>query len=303
MKNVLIERFPSLAIDIFQKQLQNLINIKIVVYSGEKFSVNQNIEVLDSLSISKGIDIDECPWLINQTEQEYLSAYEGVFLSILSRYDIYKKAFTTEEMLDHYYRLINFWIYKTKNIDAVFSLDTPHVPSSFALHLVTKFSKIPFIHMDFALVYNKFHFFVCSFKHRMLLVQKEQLTSKTFITAHNNFYNEYNSSPHGVLNKYVEYLENRVERLWWRMLAEDINSSLPISIKSLFKGKIRLRDLRTTELGWKISRKRWDNPSSSFFRPFLFFAKIIDRVKIKLAKTRYRNICKNHKTLDSFIFE
>ncbi len=301
MKKILVERFPSIAIDIFQQQLKNLIDIKIVVYNGEKIAVNQNIELLNSLSISKGIGIDSCPWSIGYIEQRYFSAHEGVFLSILSRYDIYKKAFTTEEMLDHYYRLVNFWINKTKNIDAVFSLDIPHVPSSFALYLVTKFLKIPFIYIDSALVYNKLQYLGCSFKHRMLLAENEQLTAKEFLTAHYDFYTEYNSADQGVVSKYVTYLESRVERLWWSMLVQDINSSLPISIKSIFNGNIKLRGLYTTELGWKISRRRWDDPRSGFLRPFLFFAKLQERIKILFSKIRYRRLCTNHKKLNSYI--
>jgi len=309
MKNILLERFSSEATDIFEQQLRNKVDIKIVVYidgswneDTKKKYLNKSAELLNCFSISKGIDIDNCPWSIGDVEQKYFGAHEGIFLSVLSRYNVYKKAFTTEEMLDHYYRLVNFWINKVKNIDAVFSLDIPHVPSSFALYLVTKFLKIPFIFIDGALVYNKFNSFACSFKHRMLLVQKEQLTAKVFINAHSDFYNKYHSSSQGVVNKYIEFIDNRVERLWWRKILEDVNSSLPISIKSIFHGRIKFRNLYTTELGWKITRRRWDNPKSGFLRPFLILAKIKERIKILSLKNRYRRMCSNHKKLNNYIF-
>ena len=54
MKKVLLERFPPVAINIFQQQLKHLIDIKIVVFqSKQTILTHQNIEFLDSLSVSK----------------------------------------------------------------------------------------------------------------------------------------------------------------------------------------------------------------------------------------------------------
>ncbi len=93
----------------------------------------------------------------------------------------------------------------------------------------------------------------------------------------------------------VSFFPNQTSRLSIGSL------DLPISIKSIFSGSIKLRDLYTNELAWKISRRRWDEPRSGFLRPFLFYAKLQDRIKILSAKKRYRSLCENHKKLNSYI--
>ena len=308
MKNILLERFTYDAFETFKEQHKNKINIKTVVYMDGHWnnenikSSNEDIELLNCFSISKGIGIDNSNWSIGDAELSFFSSHEGIFLSILSRYDVYKKAFTTEEMLDHYYRLVNFWINKLEKINVVFSGDVPHVPSSFSLYLVTKFLKIPFIFIDGALIYNKFVVFVCSFKHRMLLVEQKNITNKAFINAHNDFFKEYLSTSKGIDNKYIEYAKNRVESLWWRQILEDINSSLPFSVKSILYGKIKFRNLYTTELGWKINRRRLDDPKSGFIRPLLLIAKIKERIKILSSRIEYRRMCSNYKKLNKYLF-
>jgi len=67
-----------------------MVTVKIVVYNGDEFPVRAGVEVLNSLSITKSIGIDKYPWLIGSVEMRYLSNYEGIFLSMLSRCDVYK---------------------------------------------------------------------------------------------------------------------------------------------------------------------------------------------------------------------
>ena len=303
MKNILLERFPLEGIKVFERSLKNLVNIKFVVHNEDNFPASDNYEAVSCLSITKGIGVDSYPWLLENIEMRYLSNYEGIFLSLLSRYDVYKNSFTTEEMLEHYYRLVNYYIniIKNKDINIIFSLDIPHVPSSFALYIASKFLKIPFIYLDHALIYNKFQFFGCSFRNRALLVQSQEQQSDEITAAYSSF-KEVNSSGNTYsTSKYVVYLATRVERLWWRMLVEDIHGSLPISIKALFSGELKIRKFYATELGWKTSRRRWDDPKSGFIRPFYFFAKLTDRIKIILARRRYRSLCEDPSTLGKYI--
>jgi hypothetical protein len=301
MKNILLEKFSSSGIEAFERELEGLVDIKLVVFNGESFPVNDNIETLNSLSVTKGIDVDSCPWLLENSEMRYLSNYEGMFLSMLSRYDVYKKAFTSEEKLEHYYRLVNFWINKIKDIDVIFSLDVPHVPSSFALYIASKLLKTPFIYLDFAQVYNRFQFFGCSYRNRSILLESEEKQPEKVIAAYHSFKDAYILNSIDRVSPYIVYIETRVERFWWRKLAEDINSSLPVSLKALFEGKLKIRSFYTTELGWKISRRRWDDPKSGFIRPYLLIAKLIDRIKIHLAKKRYRAICEDSNILGEYI--
>jgi len=302
MKNILLERFTSTGVEIFSRELSNKVIVKIVIYNGEEFSVREGVEIINSLSITKGIGIEESLWLLGNVEMRWLSRYEGVFLSILSRYDIYKKSFTSEEMLEHYYYLVNYWINKIKDIEVIFSLDIPHVPSSFALYIAAKLLKVPHIYLDFSLVYNRYQFFGCSFRNRTMLVEGQGKVSDEIIAAYHDFEDAYKKKSPASVSKYVNYLETRVERLWWRMLVEDINSSLPLSIKALFNGKVKFRNFYTDELGWKISRRRWKDLKSNFSRASLFFAKLSDRIKIISARKRYRKLCEHKNDFGSYIF-
>ena len=301
MKNILLDKFSLSGMKAFERELEGLIDIKLVVLEGEYPSFNNNIEFLNGLAITKGIDIDSCSWVLEKADMRYLSNYEGLFLSMLSRYDVYKNSFTSEEKLEHYYRLINFWINKIKDIDVIFCPDVPHVPGSFALYIASKLSRTPYIYLDFAQVYNRFQFFGCSYRHRSLLLEGGGEQPEKIIAAYYSFKKSYVLDTDERISPYDTFLDTRVERLWWRMFAEDINSSLPISIYALFKGKLKIRSAYATELGWKTSRRRWDDPKSGFFRPYLFIAKLIDRIKIYLAKKRYRTLCEDSDNLGKYI--
>ena len=112
MKNVILDRFPVAGINEFTDQLEDDIKVKVVITLEEKPIPNEVTECYSSLSLSKGVGIEFCPWVMGRKEIEYFSKYEGLFLSMLSRCDVYKDSFTTEEMLEHYNRLINFWLHK-----------------------------------------------------------------------------------------------------------------------------------------------------------------------------------------------
>ena len=115
MRNVILDRFPIAGVNEFNRQLGKDIEIKVVIYNGIKITLNEETEIYDSLSLSKGIGIESSPWVTDRVDLEYFSKHEGIFLSMLSRCDVYKNAFTTEEMAVHYYQLINFWIGNLKN--------------------------------------------------------------------------------------------------------------------------------------------------------------------------------------------
>ena len=144
---------------------------------------------------------------------------------------------------------------------------------------ICRIIKIPFIYLDFAQVYNRFQFFGCSFRNRSILLESEERQPEKVIAAYHSFKDAYILNSTDSISPYIVFLETRVERFWWRKLVEDINSSLPVSLKALLEGKLKIRSFYTTELGWKTSRRRWDDPKSGFIRPYLFIAKLIILIK------------------------
>ncbi len=304
VKSVLLDRFTMEGVAEFSRQFEKEAKIKLVILQGGKARSNDETEYYTSLSLSKGIGIDLYPWVIAGADLKYFSEHEGIFLSVLSRCDVYKNAFTTEEMADHYYRLINFWVnmIAKKKINAIFSLDIPHVPGSFALYLAAKYLKIPHVYLDCALVYNRFLFLGCSFRNRMLLVANEGITSSKFTSAHEQFMSEFSSNSPNLTPKCLSLFYGRKDRAWWRMLAIDLSGILPFSIKALLRGKLQFRSFYTTEQAWKISRRQWDDPRSGFTRVSYFFAKLRERLKVVLSRKRYRKMCRTEEKLGQYIF-
>jgi hypothetical protein len=303
MRNVILDRFPIEGINEFSLQLEKKIDIKLIITKGEKIDFGRGIENYDSLSLSKGIGVESRSWVLNRGHLEYFSKYEGVFLSMLSRNDVYKNSFTTEEMSIHYYSLLNFWMRKleSKKIDLIYCMDVPHVPSSFSLYLASKFLRIAHVYVDCPLVYNRFHFLGCSFKNRMLLVEGNGVTSDEFIDAHNKFFLDYKTNSTESISKYYSYLYSRKSKYFRRALLIDLAGVMPFSIKSLLKGTIKYRGFRVTEAQWKISRRLWSDEKSAFNRISFFFAKYLNRLKIHNLKKSYRKICNDHAGLSDYI--
>ena len=92
IKNVILDRFPIARINQFNQQLEELLEIKIVISVGENVSSSEDTECLSSHSLSKGIGLENYPWVLDRTTLEYFTKHEGIILSMLSRYDVYKNS-------------------------------------------------------------------------------------------------------------------------------------------------------------------------------------------------------------------
>ena len=77
MKNVILDRFPVAGINEFTDQLEDDIKVKVVITLEEKPIPNEVTECYSSLSLSKGVGIEFCPWVMGRKEIEYFSKYEG----------------------------------------------------------------------------------------------------------------------------------------------------------------------------------------------------------------------------------
>ena len=296
MKNILLDRFTVDSVNEFNKTLTNKHSISIVIYR-EGFELKEEgFESYISLPLSKGVGIESCPWVLSQESLKYFSQYEAVFLSVLSRADVFKNSFTTEEMSDHYYRLVNFWIYKleTNKIENIFSMDVPHVPSSFALYIASKYLKITHIYLDIVLAYNKYMYFGCSFANRMILTEGGDLETSNLVDAYENYVESYTQNSTKTFSKYDNHLYLRKESKWWFALMMDVASVIPFSIREFIKNrKLKFRGFYTNELAWKVSRRQWSDYKSGFFRTNYLFAKYKEYLTIYLSRSRYRKICVN----------
>ena len=296
MKNILLDRFTIDSVNEFQRSLKDGYSINLVVFRSKVELKEKNFEYYSSLPLSKGIGVESCPWTLSRESLRYFSKYESVFLSVLSRSDIYKNSFTTEEMSDHYYRLVNFWVYKLKSnqIEIIFSLDVPHVASSFALYIAAKYLKISTIYLDMAFAYNKYLFFGCSFTNRMLLTEGGELNSSNLVDAYENYIESYNINSTKTFSKYDKHLYLRIESKWWFTFVMDMASMFPFSIRELVrKRKFKFRGLYTSELPWKVSRRQWSDNKSGFLRINYAFAKYKEYITIYLSRLRYRKLCVN----------
>ena len=110
--------------------------------------------------------------MLSHKDMDFFSKFEGLGIVLISRYNLDQKNFSAEEMSQHFFELINFWIYKLKKerIHACFSHTMPHEPSSFSLYLVSKFLRVPYIFIDVPIIANKYRFLTSSLSNRMILL-------------------------------------------------------------------------------------------------------------------------------------
>ena len=110
--------------------------------------------------------------VLTRSDIKEASRFEGLAMSLLSRFSIGQSTFSAQEMSSHYFELYNFWVYQLKKykIDFCFHHYMPHDPSSFVLYLVLKCKKIPSIFVDVPHIFNKYRPLACSFENRDILV-------------------------------------------------------------------------------------------------------------------------------------
>lgn len=166
--------------------------------------VTEGYELFADEDAAYGAFFDDFAWTIGKSEAQFYDQYEGFFIVLLSRFAARPSAWAAHEMSTHYFKLVNWaegLLHETKP-DAIFSYFLPHDPSSFALYLASKRTKIPYIFLDAPRLANVGRLLACSYSKRMLL-------------AHDSGFPE-NVELHRVLDDYVErlskdYLSNRTK--------------------------------------------------------------------------------------------
>ena len=174
-KRILLDRFKSESVYPFYNDFKKLdFDIKIITFSENNCASLENYEgeLLSDFEITRGTFFKDVPWILDSKDLEFFSKYEGLFQVLLSRFAISPAYWACHEMSTHFNLLINFWKHKLINnkIEICFAFYAPHDPSSFALYLVSKFLKIPYIFIDMPIAAQKIRFMSCSYKYRNLLI-------------------------------------------------------------------------------------------------------------------------------------
>lgn len=315
-KNILLDRFPSENIhsfyDLFSKEK---FNIPIVTCWGDKIKLDNNTKVYDDVDISSGIYNEETPWSLNSSDIKFISEYEGIFTILLSRSSISPCSWTVSEMSTHIYELVNFWNYHLikNDIQICFSFYPPHDPSSFALYLISKKLKIPYIFIDNGLVGKKIKFLSCSLQERNLLIRNKYSPSpewaKEILKNHQkDILSQFELSTPAFMNrnKLIEKKRSLKERLKFRFFLY-IEYVAKYKIKSL--GKIFSHVINSSfpvaPYCYKYNRKSWHKQLGQISRIKYFFIrrKILKRNKKLLSiykKLSFKN--QNYKNYNYIYF-
>jgi hypothetical protein len=177
--NFLLDRFPIATFKQLKKKLQldsHIVKLAVLTIQSKHNNLDLSHEYLFDRDISLGLITKSIPMILDKNQMHTASKFEGLAISIFSRYDTTQGNFSTQEMCNHYYELYNFWLYKIKQYSVDFCLHhyMPHDPSSLVLYLVLKNERIPTIFLDAPHIFNEYRFLSCSFNFRYLLLEKQE---------------------------------------------------------------------------------------------------------------------------------
>ena len=315
-KKILLYRFRSENINYFYSLFsKKKFDIPIVTYWGKRIKLNNNTKVYNDVDISSGIYNEETPWSLTSSDIKFISEYEGIFTILLSRSSLSPCSWTVSEMSTHIYELVNFWKYHLlkNDIQICFSFYPPHDPSSFALYLISKKLKIPYIFIDNGLAGKKIRFLSCSLQERNLLIRNKYSPTpewaKEILKNHQkDILNQFELSTPGFMNRnkiiekkrsmkerlkfriflYTEYILKYKVKSFSKILSHIVNSSFPIAPDC-----------------FKYNRKIWHKQSGQINRIQFFFIrrKILKRNKKLLniyKKTSSKN--QNYKNYNYIYF-
>jgi hypothetical protein len=182
--NVLLDRFPN--------NISEYISLFNIRGFNIKYVTHLDSAGIDESAMSEAICIsdfrfikDACsaniPWVITKQQMKALSAYEGSFITLASRYSVSPCYWSSQDISEIFYLICNMWItvLRNKNIDVIFSFYIPHEPSSYSLYLVSKILKIPLIFIDPVLIAGRLKFLNCSIFNRNVLLQQSEASAET----------------------------------------------------------------------------------------------------------------------------
>ncbi len=317
-RNILLDRFPIntekvVKTDLIKKGFH--IPFSVITHT-EVPDDSFTDEYLVDRDIAKGKFFSSTPWLLSQKDMDFFSEFEGLGIVLISRYSLEQKNFSAEEMSQHFFELINFWIFKLKeeSINVCFSHTMPHEPSSFSLYLASKFLKIPYIFIDVPIIANKYRFLTCSLSNRMILLNIASKENNELIL---DDLKEYEQSIKNLTDSYIPLsltypkvnITNKIQNLlnksievfkldgFKKMLDYIFLKRIPLLSPFFFPFTFKKVSANTF---FKVQRKSWAHELNDF-NPFsykLFLLKL--RIKIFFKKRSYKK--KALRNLDNLRF-
>lgn len=292
--NFLLDRFP---IETFKdveaalKKQGDEVPLAVLTHQSSRNEIKTEAFCFYDRDIARGLITSNIPMVLDRVDFKEASRFEGLAVSLLSRFSIGPNSFSAQEMSSHYFELYNFWVYQIKKykIDFCFQHYMPHDPSSFVLYLVLKCKKIPVVFADVPHILNKYRALSCSFENRdiLLLCNAER----------NNFqfHDESKKYQYKLFSKSIESIP-KVVRFRYEGKKKDklllIKMKLNAAIREPGKAIRFLFSLnKPTNDFFKTSRYAWCSKLSEFSN-FTFFI-FMRRLELELAfrKRKYERAC------------
>ena len=305
-----LDRFPLHAEKIFRAE--NKRDTQVVLSCSETYErlfPDRYKNKYSAISVSRGLFFDEAPWILTREDIRFYENYKGIFINLLSRFQVTLDCFSADEMAVHYLRLVNFWKYKIVELkpDAVFAYYIPHDPSSFALYLVSKKEKVPYIFLESIYFGNGIMFFSCALSHRTLLSYGSNVFGHGVNEVLLNYVkgvkqSDYSSVP-------IQYIE------WWKKSTQSLQMHwfqimrclFPFSISALLRGKVKeiyqIERMRTCDSWAKVNRRVWRDDRSQI-KGYWQSVFLEWRQKRRLARmsANYRKMCVKLEELGNYIY-
>ncbi len=293
-KNILLDRFIAKSVKSFYKFFSKNYKVSIIsYYDGNPHLRNKTTLLFDDHLISNGYYLRNISWTLNNSELKFINSNEGLFLNLLSRFLILPSNWSVREMSTHIIQLVNFWKYyvNIKKIHACFSFNHPHTPSSFALYILCKFLKIPYIFIDRPLIANRFKFMSCSFEERNILIKnKFSVTTDDVKQRLQNYQStitsNFNSSvPYYMINFNKKFTV--IQKIYYCF------NILKKNKYSLFRIIFRLVDIYfpKSPKHLKFNKYEWFSKFSTIGRIKYFFIRKEIKKRINSLKEKYNSLC------------
>jgi hypothetical protein len=292
--NFLLDRFPLETfkdVEAALKKQGDEVPLAVLTHQSKQNEIKTKAVCFFDRDIARGLITSNIPMVLDRVDFKEASRFEGLAVSVLSRFSIDQNAFSAQEMSSHYFELYNFWVYQLKKykIDFCFQHYMPHDPSSFVLYLVLKSKKIPVVFIDVPHIFNKYRALSCSFENRDILILSHG--------GHNSFqfHDESTQYQYKLFSKSIESIPRTVR---FRYEGNKKNKLLLISKKlnaAIKKPDKVIRLLfsfsNSTSDFFKTSRYAWSSKLSEF--SILGFYIFMKKLALGLAfrKKKYERAC------------
>lgn len=295
--NILLDRFPlETFLELKSKLDTNGHNVPLCVLTHQSKNLIHQVDSTYFFDRDIAIGLVTCnvPHMLNRTDIKKASKYEGIAISLFSRFSIDQKYFSAQEMSSHYYELYNFWTYQIikYKIQFCFQHYIPHDPSSFVLYIVLKNNKIPVVFVDVPHIFNKYRPLACSFENRDLLLNCNKNSLCIDFTEESLNYQiqlkqgGINSIPKTIKFRYEKNKTLILNNLFKMMF---LGFRKPEKIVNYILNIIKFR--KSAGHFFKISRCAWSNSRSEFSHiQFYFFMKKI-AFRLYFERKRYEEKC------------